>query len=235
MVTTLTTNRKQRLRTLENRIRKNAESIGKTGLEIGMDLIEIREEELWTDEYESWSAYLKKMTHELVGKSFSQAATLIRAAEVCRRLPEGCTLERTTSHMKEIARLAPDIGKKNSRTGGTVKDFSRLKERDVARVEKVAIEIAGGKSPSVRDVQKAVDNELGIDRAAKARQTKEKNENQGIELADYMRSKIGQIEAIADHLAEVPADGWTLLEDCDPGLAKRLATVCDELAELLRS
>ena len=233
-MTTMTTNRKQRLRTLENRIRKNAESIGKTGLEIGRDLIEIREEELWADEYESWNQYLKEMVSDLVGKSFGQAVKFIRAAEIRKRLPDNKIIDDLKpAHLTELGRLAPDKGKDDS--AGKEKDYSKIKTRDITRVLKKAVEIADSETPSVRDIQKAVDHDLGIDRAAKAKKTKEKNESRGVELADYLRSKIGQLEAIAEHLADVPTDGWALLEDCDPGLAKRLAAACDELAELMRS
>ena len=79
--------RKERLRTLENQIRTAAGEIQKKGLEIGRWLCEIRDDELWTEEYHSWSEYLRAMTGELVGKSFSYAAKLIQAAEVAKRLP----------------------------------------------------------------------------------------------------------------------------------------------------
>ena len=137
--------------------------------------------------------------------------------------------------MSEIGRLAPTVGKDDIR--GAEKDYSRLKKTDVARVLKTATETAverGGKSPSVRDVRKAVDKELGIDRTAKAAETKERQQ-QGIELADYLRSSKGRIEGITLNLAKVPSESWKLLEESDPGLVTRVAEACDELAELLRS
>ena len=51
----------------------------------------------------------------------------------------------------------------------------------------------------------------------------------------YLKNKVGQLEGIIELLADVPADGWKQLEKSQPDLAERLATVCDELAALLRS
>jgi hypothetical protein len=239
----LSVDRKQRLRTLENDIRKNAESIQKNGLQIGRDLIEIRDNELWKDDYESWNQYLKEMAEGLVGKSFSQSSNLIRAAEIYKKIPEhissvDCTNLSATS-ITELSRLAPTVGKSGSR--GAEKDYSAIRPKDVERVLKRATEIAKqsapeGKqkevTPSVRDVRKAVDVELGIDRKPKSDEPKQDN---GIELHVYLNQKIGQIEGIIELLADVPADGWKQLEKSNPQLAERLATVCDQLAELLRS
>lgn len=228
-------NRKQRLRTLENHIRKAAEEIQKNGLEIGRDLCEIRDDELWVDECGSWNQYLKERAGELVGKSFAQAKNLIQAAEVSKRVPEkllGQSIGLTATHFTELGRLAPTVGKDDER--GAEKDYSRLRKQDVARVLKVAAELSGGESPSVRDVRKAVDAELGIDRQSKAAETKERNEA-GVELQDYLRSVEGRILGITKNLAKVPGESWALLEESDPGLATRVAEACDELAELLRS
>jgi len=210
---------------------KAAEEIQKNGLEIGRDLCEIRDEELWSDEYGSWNQYLKERAGELVGKSFAQAVKFIRAAEVAKRLPSKIDDDLTPSHLTELGRLAPDKGKE---TGGKEKDYSALKKQDVARVLKTATQLAGGDAPSVRDVRRAVDQELGIDRAAKAERTKEQH-NQGINLEDYLRSVLGRIEGITNNLAKVPGESWTLLEESAPGLVTRVAVACDELAELLRS
>ena len=84
-------------------------------------------------------------------------------------------------------------------------------------------------------VRKAVDADLGINRAEKARETKRQREDAGKKLEDYLRSRIGLIEGISENLTEVPEDSWKLLEESEPGLAECLATACDDLAELLRS
>ena len=158
-----------RLHELESKIRKAAEQIQKNGLEIGRYLCEIRDEELWRSEFESWNKYLQKRAGDLVGKSFAQAAYLIRAAEVAKRLPSNINdnIALTASHLKEIARLAPKDEESNS---GTALDYSKLRKSDVARVLKTAAEIAkerqesGRKTKSsgevsVRDNQNAVDQD----------------------------------------------------------------------------
>lgn len=170
-------NKKQRLRTLENQIRKAAETIQHNGLDIGRWLCEIRDDELWGDEYPSWNEYLKATADELVGKSFAQAANLIRAAEVSKRLPELSIIDNTElgpTHLAELGRLAPNVSNGDSK--GVEKDYSRLRTQDVARVLKVATEKAGGESPSVRDIRAAVDEDLGIDRTAKAKEAKQERE-----------------------------------------------------------
>lgn len=231
----LTTSRKQRLRPLENNIRKAAEQIQKNGLEIGRCLCEIRDDELWREaDFESWNQYLKERAGELVGKSFAEAVTCIKAAEVAKRLPT--TMPGHSSlgrkHLLEISRLAPQKPKDDGR--GMEKDYSRLRKKDVERVLKTATKIAGNGAPSVRDVRKAVDQDLGIDRTAKAAATKEQREA-GIDLADYLRQSLGRIQGITSNLAKVSGDTWELLEESHPKLATRVAEACDELAELLRS
>ncbi len=233
---TLTVSRKQRLRTLENSIRKAAEQIQKNGLEIGQYLCEIRDDELWVEDYPSWNQYLKAKGEELVGKSFAQSANLIKAAEISKRLPATSPIDRTglsATHMSELGRLAPNVAKEQGR--GTEKDYSKLRKQDVARVLNKAKEHAGDdKAPSVRDIRKAVDEELGIDRAAKAKETRERADEKP-KIEDYLESRIGIIEGVTANLADVPPDTWKLLEESGSQLAERLATACDELAELLRS
>ena len=109
--------------------------------------------------------------------------------------------------------------------------------KEVERSEKEA-----AKNPDVKPiklssstVRKFVDEDLGIDRQQKAKETKREREDSRPDLADYLRSKASQIEGIIENLADVPAGAWELLEEDEPGLAERLATACDQLAELLRS
>ncbi len=232
----LTASRKQRLRTLENQIRKNAEAIQKNGLQIGRDLIEIRDQELWVEEYESWNQYLKDMANELVGKSFSQSANLIKAAEISKKLPGQISPDVKTnlnaSHLSELGRLAPTSGKQGER--GAEKDYSRLRKQDVARVLKKAVEIADSETPSVRDIRKAVDHDLGIDRSEKAKEAKRQREDNGVDLRAYIDGKIGTIEGILEVLQPIPEDAWLLLIEDNPQLVKRLTTACTSLAAFLR-
>src|SRR5262245_32903606 len=160
------TGRKQRLLALEEQIRRAAEEIKRHGLDIGRWLCEIRDHELWRGPsgYPSWSEYLKAMAFELVGKSFAQAARLIRAAEVSRKLPESLSCidatELTPTHLAELGRLAPNVSRGDHR--GVEKDYSRVRTRDLERVLAAAAAIAGSRAPSVQHVRKAVDDDLGL-------------------------------------------------------------------------
>jgi len=223
---------------IEAHIKTCAESIQKNGLEIGRDLIEIRDEYLWKDEYDSWSDYLKRMANELVGKSWSSGIKLIQAAEVANRVPTRFNVESSLAPnaFAEMARLAPQKPKSDGR--GMEKDYSKLLKKDVERVLKNAVVISGSEAPSVRDIRKAVDADLGIDRTAKAKETKQvatDERDKRNELPNYLREKKGTIEGITANLAKVPADGWTQLEKSHPKLAEQFAAACDTLAELLRS
>ncbi len=230
------TNRKQRLRTLENKIRKQAESIQKTGIEIGRELVEIRDDELWKEGgYESWNQYLKSQGAELLGgKSFAQSTNLIRAAEIEKRLPENSvqSIGLNATHLKELGRLAPiktvDDG------AGREKDYSKLRKQDVARVLKAA-----GPEPSVRDIRAAVDADLGIDRAAQAKATKEERKREELERLPTLESllfrKTRELEELLEELQSLPGEVWEDAEESDPGLAERFATVCENLASFMRS
>ena len=235
---------------IEKHITTCAESIQKNGLEIGRDLIEIRDEELWADEYLSWNEYLKERAAELVGRSFAQSASLIRAAEIRCKLPESSTVDCTTlnaTHMTELGRLAPEA--KGGQ--GQAKDYSKLRKQDVARVIKAA-----GPDPSVRDIRAAVDDELGLDRAkerkkkqqaaemerqriaAKAREKAEaerERERAKRELGNYLTDLSVRLREASKNLSKVPAQGWDELEATKPGLCELVAQAADELSNLMRS
>lgn len=229
----LTVSRKQRLRTLENRIRKNFESFVQTG----MDLKEIRDEELYKEDgFEKWSHYLKQRVGEHFGIERSQVKSLIQCAEIRPKLPELNLGQRAGPNdgwsqraVQEFGRLVPERNDDPRK-----KDYAALRKSDAARVAKAAVTLAGDGPLTSTHVRKAVDVELGIDRSAKASETKRASGTTR-KLEDYIESKIGQIEGIIENLSEVPVDSWTLLGDSQPGLAERLATACDELAGLMRS
>ena len=237
---------------IELHISKCAESIQKNGLEIGRDLIEIRDEELWSDEYDSWNQYLKQRASELVGKSFGQSEHLIRAAEVEKRLPAPTrSIDRSSlepTHLAEISRLAPSKPKDDGR--GMEKDYSKLRKQDVTRVLKAA-----GPGPSVRDIREAVDNELGIDRAkerakkqkqaelerqriaAKARERAEAERERELakrELGNYLTDLSVRLREAIKNLSKVPAEGWEELETTKPGLCELVAQAADELSTFMR-
>ena len=225
----LTVNRKQRLSSLEKHIRKAADQIQKNGLEIGRDLIEIRDDELWAEEYESWNQYLKDRAAELVGRSFTAAAKLIQAAEVEKRLPGNITdyITPTPTHIREIGRLAPFSGKD---TGGREKDYSKLRKKDVEKVLKSASKIAGNGEVSVRDIRKAVDDELGVDRTQPKRQVQP-----GIDIDVFLRDLAEHCDVAAKQLDGLAIEVWEALDENHPGLRERVAIACSDLADFLRS
>lgn len=234
-MTSLTVSRKQRLRTLENRIRKNFESFVQTG----MDLKEIRDDHLFKEDgFEKWDHYLKQRVGLEFGMEKRQAQTLIQCAEIRPKLPDLKSVQ-CAAHSEgwsqnavlEFTRLVPDADDGNAK-----KDYSALRKADAARVAREAMKLAADGPLTSTHVRKAVDIELGIDRAKKAAATKREHENYEPTLADYIKSQAEVIEVVTKRLAEkVSADQWELLEESDPQLAERLATACDELAELLRS
>ncbi len=237
--------RKQRLRTLENSIRKNFESFVQTG----MALREIRDDELFKEDgFEKWEHYLKQRVGDQFGIEMRHAQRLIQCAEIRPKLPDAKNLPSSSGcsgwsqlAVLEFGRLVPEREDDNRK-----KDYAALRKSDAARVAKAAISIAeqdAAKKDTEPEavvvtsmhVRKAVDADLGIDRAAKAQETKRQRDESRPELPGYLRAKMGMIEGITENLSEVPADSWKLLEESEPGLAERLATACDHLAELLRS
>jgi len=226
---------KQRLQTLEQQIRKDSEALQKHGLRIGHALCEIRDNHLWAEEYDSWTQYLTDRAQELVGKSFVQSVKLIRAAEIQKRLPTRMLDDSslTPSHLVEIGRLAPNAAKDSGR--GVEKDYSRLRKNDVARVLKSATKIAGDKTPSVQDLRKAVDHDLGIDRAAKAKGTKQKREEDAERpnLRDYITQETGSIQGVLENLRKVPQDAWHVFNDENLYFTNQFQTACAELTRFV--
>jgi|LakMenEpi03Aug12_release.lakeMendotaPanAssembly.Ray.scaffolds.fasta_scaffold288600_2 hypothetical protein len=231
----LSVDRKQRLRTLEKSIRGTMEQF----VDTGNALKEIRDDELYREDgFDSWDAYLKNRVGEDFCIEKQQVLNLITAATIRPKLPDPKILPNKVGEsvtewkptvVKEFARLAPQDSTKH----GSPRDLSSLRKQDVHRVAKAAVEIAKteGKPLTASIVRRAVDAELGI----KPKTREPAQEQVGIELPVYLKQKIGQMEGIIELLVDVPADGWKQLEKSDPHLAERLATACDQLAELLRS
>ena len=231
----LSVDRKQRLRTLEKSIRGTMEQF----VETGNALKEIRDDRLYEEDgFETWDAYLKQRVGEDFGIEKTQVQRLINAAIIRPKLPDAKMLnphvgrdkpEWSQRAVNEFERLAPPDPEHSQR-----RDLSALRKQDVQRVAKAAVEIAKEQCKPVTAaiVRMAVNAELGIKPEKREPTSKQ---DFGIDLPVYLRQKIGQIEGIIELLADVPADGWKQLEKSDPLLAKRLATVCDQLAELLRS
>jgi hypothetical protein len=203
-------------------------------------LKEIRDDELYKEDgFDTWDAYLKQRVSLDFGIEGSYAVRLINAAIVRPKLPDpkilpdNCPGDEKPSWkpsvVREFERLAPQDPDHAQR-----RDLRRLKKTDVEKVAKAAVEIAKeqGKPVTANIVRQAVNAELGIKPEKREPAPKQ---DYGIDLPVYLKQKIGQIEGIIELLADVPADGWKLLEKSEPRLAERLATVCDELAGLLRS
>jgi hypothetical protein len=232
----------RRLQKLEDEIRQDAGQVEQAAVRIGLRLIEIRDCELWKPAYSSWDQYLKTRAKELIQKSFSQAARLIRAAEVSRKLPENLSssdgTELRTGHLDELARLAPNVGQGNGL--GVQKDYSRIDRKAVERVLKEAKSAAGDKPPSVADVHDAVDKELGIDRAAASRAGKEAAEKTRYEsdhpvLHEWLRSMTGRLEAQVERLEDendLNDDAWKQLCISYPATVEGFIEVADRVAEL---
>ena len=222
--------REQRLHTLEDDIRQKAESIRQNGLEIGRLLIEIRDNELWRDNFDSWNQYLKVMAEELVGKSFTHSAKLIQAAEVSQKLSDNGLAGETTltaKHLTELARLAPTAAKPDG-GAGTAKDYSSLRKQDVARVLKRAVEFAESETPSVRDIRQAVDEDLGIDRVAEAKRRKELFDADRLEIREpmlsvYVSQIISRIESATEDLEKIEPHAWESLKKPHADLSKQPA------------
>jgi hypothetical protein len=190
-------------------------------LEIGRDLVEIRDDELWKSDdpkkrkskdatewdYPTWNQYLKVQAEPLIQRTWSAATKLIQCAEIESKMPPSInvyTEKMTPSHIRELGRLAPNDG-----TDGTSRNYTAIKKRDVDRVMKAAEKIADGDPVSVRDIQKAVDAEKGIDRKAEAAKAKAKRERDSqIDLDDYLSRIKGTSEGWLQVLEAVPADAW---------------------------
>lgn len=212
---------------IEKHITTCAESIQSNGLEIGRALIEIRDDELWADEFDSWNQYLKERAAELVGRSFAQSAKLIIAAEIEKRISRkavSSTIQLSATALTELGRLAPNTG---SNASGSEKDYSKLRKKDVASVIKAA-----GPEPTVRDIRAAVDDYVGFDRKAEAAKSKAKKEQESqIDLDDYLSRIKGTSEGWLQVLEAVPADAW---HDYASGIDET-AKALELLSKFLRS
>jgi hypothetical protein len=105
-------------------------------------------------------------------------------------------------------------------------------------VLKSAKQIAGDSPPSVQDVRKAVDEELGIDRAAKAKETKQRREQEDRERAepllwDWLGDLAFTMSDAAQRLATVNEDGWKHLEKDTPYVLQRALAAWRALGDSL--
>lgn len=219
----MTLSRKQRLRKLENEIRTGMEEFYYTG----MKLKEIRDDELYKEDgFEAWTEYVRKRWEW----SPDYALKVITSSEYREKLPTNTSGSGQWSErsVRELTRI-PDK-----------KQAARVAAKIVKEVERSEKEAA--KNPDVKPlklsastVQRFVDEDLGIDRHKKAAETRRERDESLPRLEDYLKSQTECIRVIIKHLSDVPGEAWELLEESQPRLAERLATACDDLAELLRS
>lgn len=219
--------RKQRLRTLENDIRSGMEEFYHTG----MKLKEIRDDQLYKEDgFDTWETYCKERWEW----SGSYALKLITASEYREKLPSPST-NRTIGPCEWSER--------------TVRELTRLEDkRDAARVAaKVVKEVERSEQQAAKDpeakpvkltaatVRKFVDIELGVNRAAQAKETKRRREEEEKpELRQFLTDLTGRIEAEREKLATVPDEAWKRFSEDNPKVVKRLIAACDSLAGLLR-
>lgn len=225
---TVTVSRKQRLRTLEKAIRQGMEEFYYTG----MKLKEIRDDELYKEDgFATWEAYCRKRWEW--GADY--ARKLIRAADYRDALPSA-----------PKAKSKTDTNSIGQWSELSVRELTRIpNKRQAARVaQKIVKEVEKSRKQAAADpgvkplnlsastVRKFVDEDLGVDRAAKAKQTKQAEKRP--ELRDYLDRKTGTIEGVLEALQQVPKDAWLWLNEDNPQLVKRLITACNSLATFLR-
>jgi hypothetical protein len=236
MMPDMTVSRKQRLRTLENQIRKNYEAFVATGFA----LKEIRDDELYQeDSFETWDAYLKERVATEFGIEERQVRYLISSAQIRTKLPDlsGTAVpeaEWSVKAVNEFGRLAPQDEDHEQR-----RDYDRLDKRDVNRVAKKVIDHCEqeGTKPTATIVRKFVDEDLGVNRAAQAKETKRRREAESkVDLHRFLDDMTGRLEAEVELLSPLADNesAWKLLRKEHPGVMKRFIEACDSLADLIR-
>jgi hypothetical protein len=218
---------RDRLRELEKEIREGVA----TFYHVGVKLKEIHDNYLYkADGFDTWQSYCRERWEWTA----ERARQLIVASEYREALPAPpATSEAPTNCWSE----------------GTVRELARLgSKRDAARVAAKVVEAveqskarANG-DPAARPlkltqatVRKFVDEDLGVNRAAKARETKRRREEASRpELNPYLLDMAGRLEVETEKLATVNDDGWLHFNREHPRALERLLAACEALAALLR-
>jgi hypothetical protein len=230
--------RLKRLRTLEAEIRKHYEAYVQTGFA----LKEIRDDFLYKEDgFTSWENYLRERVGEQFGIEKTQANKLIACAQIREKMPDNPGSMNTAAvngqpwsqnAVHELARLAPkDEGNYN---------FDKLRERDVERVAKKAVEEAreqGLEMPTAPIVRRIVDEELGIDRAANdecARELEKRREEEVRPLLhEWLTAQTQLLYDMTKKLSSVPDGGWLALDGRNPEVLDNWHRSGKELLELL--
>jgi hypothetical protein len=233
----------QRLQALEDGIRNSLEDFFQNGTR----LKEIRDDELYKAAgFATWEAYCK----ERWGWSRDYTYKLIRASEYRAVIPG--VDKKSTDHAR-------------SWTESSVRELTRLEDkRDAAKVAAKVVkaveqsERAAARDPDVKPVKltagtvrKFVDEELGIDRAAAAREARQFDRaaaeelerrravgrDRRAELGYRLRDTAADLHRLVEDLKTVPPDalreGWELLCNEELATARTLLTALGELGELL--
>jgi hypothetical protein len=220
----LDVNRKQRLRTLENEIRSGMEEFYYTG----MKLKEIRDNELYKEDgFKTWEDYCQKRW-EWTARRVTQ---IITSAEYRQELPAvGNNVSDASDgwkerHVQELSRIP------------SKRDAAKVAAKVIKAIEQSRTEAE--KNPDVKPltltastVRKFVDADLGVNRAAKAKATRDR-QDAGVEFHQHLIDLTGELESERNKLAEVTDDVWKLLKKNRPGTVKRLAAAVNSLAEFL--
>jgi hypothetical protein len=231
--------RKERLQACEEVIAAH----GREFLKVGLALKEIRDYELYKDAgFDTWDGYLKQRIGEQFGIEEAHTRRLILCAQVRPKLPDPINPaglidgksgeDWSQKALLEFARLAP-----RKKEPGQPFDLDWLDGRDVKRVARKVIEHCEkeGTKPTAATVRKFVDEDLGIDRVAQARETQRRNEEERTpELREYLIDMTGSLEVKTEKLATLNKEAWKLFDEDNPRTVERLIAACTALIDLLK-
>jgi hypothetical protein len=229
---------RERLRELEAEIRDGLESFFRTG----MRLLEIRDRELYrADGFATWEDYCRTRWEW----SHRHANRMITAADYRSALPS----------LSGGTKLIPAGGDRpNEWSEATVRELTRLgNKRDAARVaakvvkavEKGARQAAGDpKAKPLRltagVVRKFVDEDLGVDRAKQAKETKKQREQAHEEAAHpdvgrYLFTLADDLGRERARFATLGEADWKRYREHSPHLIERAIAACQSLEAVLRA
>ena len=204
----------------------------------------IRDDELYKfDGFKTWTDYLKLRVGDAFGIEKSQAYKLITSAQLHSKIQSASSTavdeKLSEKAILEFARLAPKNDDHDQR-----RDVSRILSGDVKRVLNKAQEEAkkrpdGKVTASV--VRKIVDQDLGIDRAAMAKETKRVQEEARAELeqrrADlraYLADTAGTNQGTLKAITCLTDDQWRLFRKENQYVIDEAIKWSQELADFLR-
>jgi len=215
-------------------------------------LMVIRDEKLHLEAgFDCWDRYLKERVGNEFGIEMRQAQKFIACAQIRPKLPDisrsqlrenGEAVEWGIEAVYEFGRLAP----KEERHKGRY-DFGRLRKHDVEQVAKKVIDHCKeeGVKLTAPVVRRFVDEELGVNRVAQARESNRRRREQEAEaearreeeehpdLEQYLNELIRKLDRDAEHLKEVEEDVWKQWRAGHLGLVMRLTAACKALTDLL--